>query len=290
MAHSDPPLAEESPLTAAELADAEALVREAGWNQTKADWKIFLDFGKVHAIRTSAGRVIATAATLPYGGRFAWISMVLVAKQFQRQGLATRLLRRCVDDLVAAQLVPVLDATPAGREVYRQLGFEDSWSFQRYATAGVSASPASSAPDVTVRAITEAVWPKLCAYDAGIFGADRSHLLSRLYERLPSAALYAERDGRIVGLLLGRDGRAATQLGPLVAEDDDVTIALLAHALANIQGPLFIDIPDAKKSTVAWLADRGCEAQRPLTRMLYKRSASFDDSRRTFAAVGPEFG
>ena len=33
----------------------------------------------VYAVRTGEGRVVATAATLPYGDRFAWISMVLVA-------------------------------------------------------------------------------------------------------------------------------------------------------------------------------------------------------------------
>ena len=60
--------ANEAPLRAAELDDAEALVAEAGWNQTAADWRIFLELGAVYAVRNSAGRVIATAATLSYGG------------------------------------------------------------------------------------------------------------------------------------------------------------------------------------------------------------------------------
>src|SRR6185295_7866145 len=48
-------------LAAAELPDAEALVAEAGWNQVAADWRIFLEFGTVYAVRAE-GRVIATAA------------------------------------------------------------------------------------------------------------------------------------------------------------------------------------------------------------------------------------
>ena len=78
MAHSDPALAHEAPLVAAELGDAAALVAEAGWNQTVADWRIFLELGAVRAVRNSAGRVIATAATLSYGGQFGWISMGIV--------------------------------------------------------------------------------------------------------------------------------------------------------------------------------------------------------------------
>src|SRR4029079_9478832 len=96
-------------LQAAELADAGALVREAGWNQVAADWEIFRALGTVHAARANS-RVVATAATLPYGA-FAWISMVLVAGEYRRHGLGTRLLQRCVDTLVEQGQVPVLDAT-----------------------------------------------------------------------------------------------------------------------------------------------------------------------------------
>src|SRR5262245_62002244 len=95
-------------LELADLPDAQALVAEAGWNQVAADWRTFIDFGTVYAVR-DGGRVIATAATLPYGGRCAWISMVLVAASHRRQGLATRLLHRCIADIKSAGLVPVLD-------------------------------------------------------------------------------------------------------------------------------------------------------------------------------------
>src|SRR6266511_3739364 len=137
MARSDPPLEGIGTLAPEELGDAAALVREAGWNQVAADWRIFLDLGRVYAVRTGAGRVIATAATLPYGGRFAWISMVLVAGEYRRRGLASRLMRRCIEELTAAGLVPVLDATPAGRAVYGALGFEDAWGFHRLACGEV---------------------------------------------------------------------------------------------------------------------------------------------------------
>ena len=79
MATSDLPLKAKSALSPSELADAGALVREANWNQLEADWRIFLDLGRVYAAHTDAGRIVATAATLPHGDRFAWISMVLVA-------------------------------------------------------------------------------------------------------------------------------------------------------------------------------------------------------------------
>ncbi len=160
------------------LADADALVREAGWNQTPDDWRAFLDFGTVYAIRDK-GRVIATAATLPYGGKFAWISMVLIAGYYRRQGLGTKLMQRCLDDLLAANLVPVLDATPAGRDVYTGLGFEDSWSYKRLLLNDRKVVPELES-DIAVEAISDSAWRQLCEYDASVFGADRSQILVAL--------------------------------------------------------------------------------------------------------------
>jgi GNAT superfamily N-acetyltransferase len=292
MGHSDPALAHEAPLTAAELDDAAALVAEAGWNQTAADWRIFLELGAVHAVRNSAGRVIATAATLSYGGRFGWISMVLVAGPYRRQGLARRLMRRCIEDLIAAGVVPVLDATPAGRPIYLALGFQDAWGYHRLAGSGAGRSDdLPPLPEgIRIRPIDDATYDDLCRYDATAFGADRAHVLARLRGRVPAADLVALRQDRVCGFLLGRDGRSAVQLGPLVAEDTAVAEALLARGLAAIDGPVYIDLADDKAAVRAFLDQRGFAAQRPLTRMLYRRSARFDDPQRTFAVAGPELG
>jgi GNAT superfamily N-acetyltransferase len=292
MATSEPRLTAKESLTPSELDDVGALVREARWNQLAADWRIFTEFGRLYAVHSEAGRIIATTATLPYGGRFAWISMVLVAGDYRRRGLATAMLRRAMADLTAAKLVPVLDATPDGRAIYRKLGFEDSWSFQRLIRRERPRAAASvGAPaGVTVRPIADADWPALCAYDATAFGTDRSAVLAGLRGRLPAAELVAARADRIVGFLLGRDGGLAAQIGPLIADDDTIAGALVARALDGIEGPLFIDLADSKRELRSVLDARGFAEVRPFTRMLCGSSARFDDAARTFAVVGPEFG
>ncbi len=291
-AHSDPEPLREQLLQAADLGDAEALVREAGWNQLAADWRVFLDLGTVYAVRNRAGRVVATAATLPYTDRVAWISMVLVAAEYRRRGIATRLLRRCVDDLAARGLTPALDATPAGREVYARLGFRESWGFERYSAPfprrGETAPPA---PDgVTIRPVGDDDWSTLAQYDAQVFGADRSPLLMRLRGRAPEAQLAAWRDARILGFALGRDGRSATQLGPVAAEDEAVAQALLRRALNGGQGPLYVDVVDGKTTLRQWLERCGFAPQRRFTRMVCGRALRLGDVARAMAVTGPEFG
>ena len=274
-----------------DLAAALSLSMEAGWNQNAADWRIFLDLGSAVGLVDASDHLIATAATLPHAGRFAWISMVLVTVAQQRQGLARWLLRDCIERLTSRRLVPVLDATPAGHSVYIGLGFHDAWGMRRLVRRGQHASlPQTLAEGLTVRRLDFTDWPQVIAYDAAIFGADRSVLLRRLAERLPEAALIAERHGRLAGFLLGRDGRVMNQLGPLAAESDQVARALLSHAFAAVAFPVAIDVPDRHAGLGDWLQALGFAAERPLTRMVHGTSAAFDDPTRLFAIAGPELG
>lgn len=290
MAHSDLPCGVAARrLGESDLDSAFSLSREAGWNQIAADWRLFLELGAVVCLLRGE-RVIATAAMLPYVGSFAWISMVLVTATERRQGLARWLLRRCVEDLSARQLVPVLDATPAGRAVYVGLGFRDHWTLQRLTSRSPRMPPRKRMSAAILRPIKAADWPRLMTYDAAVFGADRGVLLRRLASRLPGAALIAEHNGTVAGYLLGRDGRVMNQLGPLAAESDGIAVDLLDQAIRASSAPLAVDVPDRHAGVRDWLTSIGFAAERPLTRMAYGTSAAFDDTRRLFAIAGPELG
>ena len=211
------------PLGSADIQAACELVAEAGWNQNAADWRIFLELGSAIAVKAPDGRLAATAATLPYPSGFGWISMVLVTSAFRRRGIATALLQECISRLVDAGRIPVLDATPAGREVYKPLGFRDGWPLQRWRRRLARHFSVS----VPVKEIRETDWPAVLALDAAAFGCDRSPLLERLRERSAQFACVIEERG----FLLGRDGRIATHLGPIVAEDEISASALVGHFL-----------------------------------------------------------
>src|SRR5687768_11365326 len=119
-------------LTEHDLPRAVALSTRAGWNQNAADWRFFLDHGRVRALDDGdPDCMAATAAVLPFGPDLAWISMVLVRPDRRREGLATALMQWAVGVLHGTRCV-VLDATPEGREVYRRLGFTDVFGFSRW--------------------------------------------------------------------------------------------------------------------------------------------------------------
>ena len=99
-----------------------------------------------------------------------------------------------------------------------------------------------------------------------------------------------ERDGRIAGAVLGRQGRNATQVGPIVAQDEAAAIALLRHAVGRIAGAVFIDALDAHAGLAAAIEQAGFTRQRTYTRMAWRTDAIPGEPARYFAAAGPELG
>ena len=284
-----PPVADASLLEPASLDGAQALVVEAGWNQVRADWEIFLELGAAYKVAGPGGSVDATAATLPYAGGFGWISMVLVTHARRRQGIASRLLERCISRLREAGLVSVLDATPAGRLVYQQLGFVEGWAISRWFRAA-AAQAHGTAPTPGIRAMQQQDLPAVAMLDTGAFGCGRERLLARLHDRSRDLACIAEPGAALRGYVLGRDGRNATQIGPLVAQDEATAIALLDHAIARHPGPLLVDVLDRHTRVAQALARHGFRIQRPYTRMTLDRPAPFGDERIMIAIAGPELG
>jgi hypothetical protein len=88
-----------------------------------------LEIGRGYGLSLEDGTLAASTVTLPYGAAFAWVSMVLVAPEHAAAAMRhaccgghSRIFRRA--------RAAVLDATPAGHEVYAEEGFRDTWGFQ----------------------------------------------------------------------------------------------------------------------------------------------------------------
>jgi GNAT superfamily N-acetyltransferase len=289
--NSDAATVREHELGEQHLAGAMALSRAANWNQNETDWCMMLRLGKGFGLSAADGTLCASIVVLPYGDQFAWMSMVLVSPAHRRLGYASRMLRHALAYLQSRGLAAVLDATPAGHAVYLQEGLRDTWSFQRYGLT--EARPVSGAQDVsglTLRPLVDGDWPQILAMDLPAFGASRENLLRALAARLPAAALVARHGERVCGYLLGRDGREARQLGPLVAADLSTAQALLAHALERVPGPLYTDIVDRHTSLRTWALMQGFAVQRPFTRMVHGAARAPGDNETVMLVAGPELG
>ena len=293
--------------TLADLDGLLALSAAAHWNQTRDDWAWMLAHGRTRAL-CEHNTLVASTLVLPWpaiatqpshstAASLAWISMVLVLPEHRGKGHATRLLEESLAWLrepAQHHLLPVLDATPAGRPVYLKLGFSDQWGFTRWEhRTHRRASPSLHRHDLTAPHDMARGAPVVHELDRLAFGADRSLLLDSLMRRAPSLSLVARSREQAHGFLLARPGRVATQLGPLVARDSDTAIELADEALSRIDGAVFIDIPDSQRKFADWVTSRGFVPQRPFTRMslINPNQASLPAPPLTpFAVAGPELG
>lgn len=277
------------PFAVADIEAACALNAEAGWNQVAADWRYMAEVGQGVAVETADGELIATGMLQPFGSRFAWIAMILVAPSWQRRGVASMIMRHCLEDCARLGVVAGLDATEQGHPVYLPLGFQDVYSLSRLAVEQSRPHPVPMLGGVELRSMTAADVVDISAFDAAVFGADRSRMLSHLHGRCPELALLALRDDTPAGYVLARDGRLATQIGPLVAEDEGLAQVLLNAVLERIEGPVFLDLADRHEALRQQLRSAGFQRQRGYVRMLLGRAEPLDDPARSFIITGPEF-
>ena len=263
---------------------------EAGWNQNLADWRFMLGAGRGFGCADANGQWQASSLILPLGQRLAWISMVLVTRERRRGGVGTTLLKHCISEVQSAGAVAGLDATEQGRPIYLPLGFRDLYPIARWhfdaATdvprlpAGVSARPAGAAD-----------LPRLALYDRPHTGMERPALLAHLALRQPARAWLAEdAAGKLVGFGLGREGRTATSLGPIVADSEPIALALIARASTAAPGPFIIDVPAAHSALRKWLEAQGAVTPRGYMRMTLGEAKGLDDPSHLFALAGPELG
>jgi hypothetical protein len=270
-------------LTEAHIADCVALSSEAGWNQTIEDWALFLRHGTVLGLLAAHGVTVASGAVLPYPDNFAWISMVLVTASRRHERIGTSILEACCAEVWQRGLLSMLDATPAGERIYHPLGFEGIFNLSRW--QGITERRANS--PVGFREMAAGDIPSVTAIDAAAFGAKRKFLIESLFHRLPQLAFVSQDNTSFV---LARPGRMATQIGPIVATNEDVADVLLDAALSSVSGPVFLDLIEGRDILIRHLQRRGFSVQRPFLRMGLNRRAPFGDPAHLFVVAGPEFG
>jgi GNAT superfamily N-acetyltransferase len=255
------------------------LSAEANWNQNEADWRFFLNAGNVFGARDSDGRLVGSAALLPYSSGNAWISMVLVTQNRRRRGLATKLVDACLDAAAKQDFVTWLDATPAGATVYGPLGFLPTLQLRRLRLEHAISTKAEAPPSLSPGGIDAFI-----ARDRLAMGFDRGTLLAQISAR-PGSRLWSSGDA----LALVRDGRKARHIGPLFADGPDQALAMVNEIVRSESGPLLIDAVNEHEEFLKRLTGSGWRIERPFQRMRFGRAAA-QAAELPFAVAGPEYG
>ena len=268
------------------------LSTEAHWNQNKADWRFLLANCRGYGFENTDGVLLGTTMAWEWAEGYSWVNMVLVTEASRGQGLARQMMERCLDDITTADRRALLDATDMGQKVYSKLRFsgEDRivrlFSEQRSGEIAGGETPAG----LTLSALSADDVVEATRLDAQVLGVDRQAMLADWQTRLPLAASkLTDESGVIRGFVAGRDGRVASQIGPLVADSREAATCLVAQGLKHVAGPIMIDVPEAETDWVAALGSVGFQPQRGFLRMGRDEVALPTEWSRLFAISGPDF-
>ena len=242
------------PIEAATASDLEALGAERvqqGWHPSLPLLSAIVDWeagGRLFVLRESAlipqsatpQAPVATTSAIA-AGPVGVVGNVIVRDDYRRRGLG----RAVMDSAVAwmrqrGVRSVLLDATPAGRPLYRGMGFvgleRSFYAWGPLRTLDRSALRHIAAGHVhTAHRIPSHELPRVAALDEQAFGGDRLPLVAGLL-REPGAALYVAEGvaADVSGFLVARPvevPREGLRVGPWVARDPATAAALLESAL-----------------------------------------------------------
>ncbi|SEF35954.1 Acetyltransferase (GNAT) domain-containing protein [Amycolatopsis pretoriensis] len=222
-------------LGAADLPACSDLAESRSWPREPPKWRLLHEVGQVFGVDAPDGGLAACAAVVPFG-TVASISMVLVARRFERRGLGRAITAQAL--AAAGDRAVWLHASASGRPLYESMGFVADGGCRGHVgtfadDGGPGAAPGSLSSVVPL--------------DLRAQGVGRRPLLERL--GTPYVA-----DG---GFAFGVDIGHVTVIGPVVAESEDAAKAVVRGVARSVPGEVRVD-PDYRfPSFTTWLRDRG---------------------------------
>lgn len=249
-----------------DLAAAHQLSQAVGWGHRFEDWKLLLEIGRGVVSESETGDLSGVAMWWPYGTDYAAVGMVIVSPSHQRCGIGKLLMDTILSD--AGDRHVMLNATAEGTRLYESLGFKPSGSISTHYGQLLSDCPAVA--DVKIRRLQPDDWMAIARLDLEASGMDRKPLLSALCQI--TEGFIAQSEGRTAGFILPRRFQKGTLLGPVVADDEQTAISLMAAAASRAEGLLRADIPADATIIAGWLERAGLPSVGQVTTM-WLRSA-----------------
>ncbi|MDX5562845.1 GNAT family N-acetyltransferase [Streptomyces sp. ID05-04B] len=270
-------------LTHRDLAACADLSEDRGWPREEHKWGLLLSAGTGYGIDDPDGGLVSACVVTEYGPygspSFGAVGMVLVAERHARRGVGRRLMRHIVSLMGTTPLT--LHATPNGRPLYEELGFKTTG---RAEMLRGRFTPGITAPGVATRAATAEDLPSILRLDEEIFGADRTHVITRL-PAFADQLRVAEKAGRIIGYAAAWPNMDTQVVGPLIALDTKTAQSLLVSLADRTDRALRTDIDVRHEELLAWTKAQGLKSVAFNSVMTYGMPELPGDWRRRFAPL-----
>ena len=268
-----------------DLPSALKLTQAENWPHRAEDWEFHYRLGRGWVVCGADGKVHGTALWWAYGDALGSLGLVVVDRKQQGKGIGRQLLDAIIND--AAPRALQLVATNAGLKLYRQCGFQECGGIEQHQGVPAPSTSVAVPSGIALGTATADDVASVCDLDASAFGAPRHEIIQAVLSN--GSGVVAKNDGRLKGFALVRPAGRGTLIGPVVASDEALAIALVSHLLSINTGFIRIDVPAAAKELSSWLDAAGLVCIDRVTTMVRGERPLQHSGAQTFGLVSQAF-
>jgi GNAT superfamily N-acetyltransferase len=258
------------------------------WSHRLEDWQFHFRLGRGWVACDEDGKVLGTASWWAYGEQFGTVGLVLVDQAHQGQGIGRQLMNVVMSD--AGPRVLQLVATKAGLTLYQRCGFREHHGIGQHQGTAMQIPAFAPLRDTALLTVSIADLEAVCDLDATAFGANRRQLISAVFNDGRGGGVLARRNGRLAGFALARQSGRGTTIGPVVAEDEALAVALIAHQLNTNGSFTRVDVPADATQLADWLEAAGIVCVDHVTSMVRGNVREERTQARVFGLVSQALG
>jgi predicted GNAT family N-acyltransferase len=244
-----------------DIPDLLVLSASIGWDYTDVELRTVFASAHVYGHRSAEGILASSAAIFPYGGSLASIGMVMVNPNFRRLGLGKAVTQMCID--AVPRTTPImLIATETGKLLYETIGFRTVETNYKFLCDRYQPKRTLTQDELCILApLEETDLGEVLSLDAAARGANRDTFLKTRFAQSVDRVLVKQIDGTPVGYGFSIQGPEYRVIGPVVAPNHELAIAILHHLAKDHDGKLRVDVLEGEEQAHvhAFLLESGFE-------------------------------
>lgn len=232
------------------------LSASVGWDYDEEEvGTLFSSSHKIFGHKNRDGKLVSSAAIIPYDHKLAWIGMVIVHSNYRGLGLGKDVMQKCME--CARDRSILLIATADGQPLYEKLGFTVVDSVHKYLCDKYAPPKLAKISGISIEAFKEEQLEDVIELDGAAFGEKRSIFLRNRIKQSHQCLVVKDENSRIIGFGLSVLGPMNLTLGPVVAQNTRMAELIIDSLACDHMGKLRVDVPSGKESLMAFLERRG---------------------------------
>lgn len=227
-----------------------------GWDYDEHEIRTVMSSGKIYGHKNSVGKIVSSAAIIPYDTDLASIGMVIVNEEYRGLGLGKKATQKCIDS-VSQNTSIMLISTEDGKPLYENLGFKTVDYVHKYLSDNYIPTKLFINREITLEKYSENDINEIIELDSAAFGDKRKNLLLNRINQSKHCLVVRNLKGKIIGFGLSILGPVNLLIGPIVAPDPKTAALIIDRLVLNHQGNLRIDVPSNNDELMLFLEKSG---------------------------------